>query len=277
MKIKRWLSGHKIDFHSQNLNEIGSYRDERGRLCTLKGSMWEYGRCWLSFPVDPEYGSSNKTVKFNFNWHFGSKVRLFMLTFDVGGDESDFHLTWAIERLFYFSLGIENIIPRNLKKRWKWWPSWEVRETGIRIVLEQGWIWLDTFYDGSDSSKNRRWQHITLTPLDWLFGKVKHSSEDLSNSDVIVSLPEANYQTKVRMFRSTWKRPRWPRSLVLTRADIEVEGGIPIPGKGENSWDLDDDAVFSLTTPAESVEEACLKLIDDVTGTRKRRGWVEAK
>lgn len=85
-------------------------------------------------------------------------------------------------------------------------------------------------------------------------------------------MPEATYYGEVEQFTSTWRRPRAWWKTIQKRAEIKIESGIPIPGKGENSWDCDQDAIYSLTTTASNLEEviACLK--ENVMETRDRYG-----
>jgi hypothetical protein len=78
---------------------------------------------------------------------------------------------------------------------------------------------------------------------DALFGKPKHSLEILSEQDI--TMPEGKYPAHVKRERRTWKRPRGFTPLVREYWDVDVESGIPVPGKGENSWDCDDDAIFA--------------------------------
>lgn len=85
-------------------------------------------------------------------------------------------------------------------------------------------------------------------------------------------MPEHPYPATVRLFESTWKRPRWPFARRMVRAEIEVEGGIPHPGKGENSWDCDDDATYSLTCQARTAEDAVAKLVGSVLRDRRNYG-----
>jgi hypothetical protein len=54
-------------------------------------------------------------------------------------------------------------------------------------------------------------------------------------------------------------------------AHIEAPSGVPIPGKGENSWDLDDDAIYGMTSGAKSVKEAVSKFMESVRKTRSER------
>ena len=92
-------------------------------------------------------------------------------------------------------------------------------------------------------------------------GRSKYSERDIETVRVNVPMPEGDYPATVQLDQAVWKRPRWPFAQKIHRADIELDKPIPIPGKGENSWDLDEDAIFSLTTPAKTPQEAVDALV----------------
>ena len=61
---------------------------------------------------------------------------------------------------------------------------------------------------------------------------------------------------------------------------MRSEQGLPIPGKGENSWDCGDDAYYSIGTPAATAMEAVEYAADRVLETRRRYGgssWAPSK
>lgn len=68
--------------------------------------------------------------------------------------------------------------------------------------------------------------------------------------EIMVPMPEGNYPASVTLERSTWGRKRWPWGRkVQYSTDLEIPGGIPHPGKGENSWDCGDDGLYSIYAP----------------------------
>lgn len=70
------------------------------------------------------------------------------------------------------------------------------------------------------------------------------------------------------MYVDNWREYKGPRP------EYYIKGlPIPIPGKGENSWDCEDTATYSLSTgSAKSHQEAALKLMDYIMRTRWRHG-----
>lgn len=97
-----------------------------------------------------------------------------------------------------------------------------------------------------------------------------------------IYLAEGPYVLSLRKSESTWKRPRWP---VATRSrsyewsvvsNPEGRTGLPVPGKGENSYDCEDDAISGGSIPAYSADDAAGKVVGTVMRDRARRaspGW----
>lgn len=119
-----------------------------------------------------------------------------------------------------------------------------------------------------------------IRPDNILFGRQKYKKYNERSFNVGLAMPEGTYPAKVTLYTSEWKRPRWPwwpMTRRVNRADIDVENGVPIPGKGDNGWDMDDDAIFSMTCMSETVDEALEKIRKSTLGDRERRagkGWV---
>lgn len=138
-----------------------------------------------------------------------------------------------------------------------WWSLWENRDAWSS---SQPWWWGGSF-----------------TPKDFLLGRSKHSKHDVKTSELIFGLPEGDYNVKVETWTSTWRRPRWPFAKSMNRVQCDFDPPIPVPGKGENSWDLDDDALYSITTGGKTVDETLYALVDDVIRIRSQYGgsnWI---
>lgn len=129
-----------------------------------------------------------------------------------------------------------------------------------------------------------RWQYGSVSPLAVLFGEADYAEEPVGEPEIVeVAMPEGTYRVKVSQRDRMWTRPRWPGEWLRVR-DVEVdvldEGGIPMPGKGENSWDIVDDAVFSCSFPGESVNTAVQQFVCRIHERRIRYGgpsWVPSK
>jgi len=121
---------------------------------------------------------------------------------------------------------------------------------------------------------------VSLNLSDFFLGRAEYSTRDLDIQPAIVPMPEAAYECTVRLFESTWKRPRW-RPQRLVRATVDIPVGIPHPGKGENSYDCDEDRCYSLTCPESTVEGAIARVVESVLRSRRKYGgsvnWQPAK
>jgi len=102
---------------------------------------------------------------------------------------------------------------------------------------------------------------------------IKRKDEQYGNGRMIGwSWYDGCYPATVRFFESTWKRPRWPWSKKIVRADIYPDTPIPYPGKGENSWDCDEDATHSMMTAEETELGAVVAMVESVLRSRYRHG-----
>lgn len=127
--------------------------------------------------------------------------------------------------------------------------------------------------DSMWSSETPRWRNGSFSWSDALFGQVDYSGEDIETVDVLVPMPEGTYAGTVKVFESTWRRRRFPfLRQTMRRTEISVPDGIPFPGKGENAWDMDDSATYSLTSPAKTPDEAVGALVASVLRDRRRYG-----
>ena len=135
-------------------------------------------------------------------------------------------------------------------------------------------FWRDDMGWSSDTPK---WRDGHFNPMDFIFGHKKYSEDVLETVPVSVVMPEKAYPGTVKLLQSKWKRPRAWWTSTMRRADIDVPGGVPFPGKGENSWDCGEDAAFSMTCPATTAQEAVETFRQSVERDRKRyggNGWL---
>ena len=150
--------------------------------------------------------------------------------------------------------------------------DYEPREISLRIF---DWaIWIDIWAKSmSWSSTQPWWMSMRWHPMDSLFGRTKHSAEEIGTTVTVIPMPERAYPCTVVMKREAWKRPRLPwTSYQNIRAHIDCKDGVPHPGKGESSWDCGDDATYSLTCEAKTVEEGIGKFVQSVLRDRRRYG-----
>jgi hypothetical protein len=140
--------------------------------------------------------------------------------------------------------------PTGLYRRYLRWRSW-LPEHGFEITLLR--------YDWRDQVVGRKERLRSTTVEDRTFA--------------LVPMPEGNYPCTVTLERETWGRKRWPWTRTTqTRADIEMHVPVPHPGKGENSWDCDDDALYSMCGPFGSIGAATTAVAGSVMRSRERYG-----
>jgi len=106
----------------------------------------------------------------------------------------------------------------------------------------------------------------TIRPLDILLGRDAYSERDLREERVDVVMPEGKYPATVRVYESTWRRPRWPWVRRMVRTEITPDTPIPHGSKWGN------DATYNLSSPAATAAEAAQRLADAVMRYRRRYG-----
>ena len=124
------------------------------------------------------------------------------------------------------------------------------------------------------SDDQPKWRDIYVNIRDVVFGPATRHEEVIEERDEILYMPEKNYTAHVKLVREWWTRPRlWYRLYDQMSCDVSVDGGVPIPGKGENSWDCGDDATFSMFfRNCSSIDMAVDRFRDDAFQTRASRG-----
>lgn len=142
------------------------------------------------------------------------------------------------------------------------------RETGVRC--HDGIVWLDVWHNsmGSWHSDRRELREAPWYTAGWewtfhwfdrLFGGTSYAKEPGTWHDAEVELAGQRVPLRVHLYRCKWSR-RWPWvGRWLHRFDVSVAGhdfndplhgtiqvGRPpmFAGKGENSYDQDDDAIY---------------------------------
>lgn len=189
------------------------------------------------------------------------------MTFDGGDDDVRFHVSLGIA----IYLSCEGIIPR------LWLPR---REREVKVSFHNWglhWsLWMPPDEWNAGESKLRR-SHIYFDRI--LFGKHKCEFRHLTTEQHLVSFVEGTYRVTIHKKERVDSWPRW-----FTKRSIAYEAiperPIPVEGKGENSWDCDENATHSMYFPARGVKdcfEAALYFEASMKRDRKRRGgsrWV---
>lgn len=236
-------------------------------------ARWPHGRGWLYFG-----GELSKIV--GMEWVFGGRSCGATLDLNWVDGCDGVMLYLALPFLGSLYIVLEHIIPKAwLPGHWAgsrldpgeqfWRP--EQRRIGVRVF---DWrIWISLWDDAENwSADDPWWWQFTITPLDILLGRERHKIRDIERGEIVVPMPEGNYQARYRVFESVWRRVRWPWQKQVIRTDIELEQAIPFSGKGENSWDCGDDGLWGATVATDLPARAALEVVTSVLETRRKRG-----
>jgi hypothetical protein len=256
-----WLSENPIvpiHYDFQNLDR------RPGDEFDASGSILRSGRGWI-------YTYDRRTISLEWSFDFSHAL----LCFEADGVENNLGVSLAIPPMF-LSARVDRVpesIFRMLGLRTP--GSYSDMEKEVRFSFSDGsfrWsIWNPVHHW---DSKWPWYRSGTVTPMDAVFGQAVSKKTLVSEEAVLIPMPERTYRATMKTERISFRRPRWPLAKELLTFHIEMEEGeqIPIPGKGENSWDCDDDAVFSLSTSALSGDGAIGNLVTSVLRSRRRHG-----
>lgn len=259
----RRILGWPVYAHRQNLSDRAK-------------PLWRYGRCWWHvYPrgTDPDYDDVRpRTLRLE--WRVPTDLMHVYL--EVGNTDDDDVTVSAACRLFAAWLSLDNVFPR----RWRYRKDARghyISDKRVSISCHNGGLYWHIWTPTDEwSSKTPRWRDGSWHPLDTLLGRrVSRIVEDEPEPCEIV-MPEASYPATAKRYTQAWTRPRWPRwPLTIRRTGVEVEipGGVPVPGKGENSWDCGEDAIFATgvaLAPDGDMRMACEKVAMDAMRTRQR-------
>jgi hypothetical protein len=251
-------------FHWQNLKE-------RDRSITRRRTEWLAGRCWWG--------------PWRLEWHIPAwKSCAIELDFNDGdsSDEIQIHIgLW----LFAFWLSCEGLpIPVG-----HWFTAtWDKQDPTRTVFSRDGRRMGLSFYGGRLRldfwARTMEWRSsdpwwikgVRLDFADLLLGQRKHEHEILSDwKSVVIPMPEGCYESRMREERRTWRRTRWPWwpfKIVQEYLEIDIPGGIPHEGKGENSYDCDEDGLWGCSSSSWSVEKAVGHVVEVCLKDRKNYG-----
>lgn len=193
------------------------------------------------------------------------------------------------DHTLYLGLGFEVYVSWDRRKGYDWpGQEWGVSIRGERLAVE--WACDDSEMHYFTDAKGKRrskpgagWEwHCYL--LDALLGDRRYSSVETGRETLTLVMPEGRYRADCVVDMATWQRPRWPwwpLTRRIERATIDFTPPVGIPGKGENSYDCDDDATYSVTTPIKrgSLHATLEAFALDTLKTRQHRGglnWAPA-
>jgi len=163
----------------------------------------------------------------------------------------------------FVALSIRVPLPwRDLRQESRKW-GWQIQH---RMLW---WSWGES--DSGWNSKDSWMRRFTIDPKRLILGRQTCETVKGEQTKSVVPMPEGSYPCVLTQETRTWVYPRFP---FLTRSrkswDIQIDGGIPFRGKGENSWDCGDDGLWG--TSGGSPENAIANAVEAVLRSRGRHG-----
>lgn len=239
------IGGRGVRIIFQNLNEAKEH------LIHFRG--------WLR--LDESY---QRTIRFEF-----VTKPSFAVDYEIDPGDAE-HMVKLGLLFFTLYIGLEGLMPK-----WFYPKGWEAKHIGIRV---HDWkIWLDLWTPTMSWTRGQR--SYTFDILKFLFGKEMYATKSIfvlePNHKLV--MPEGEYETQVRMEHAYLWRSRIPTGLWMRkciRAHVDCPKGVPVPGKGENSWDCGDDAYFGQTCSIERPDPklALQNFVQSINETRSKYG-----
>lgn len=267
--MRRWF---RQRCHWQNLNTRWAGNNEE-----VIGSLLRHGRAWFHTRSGDD---RERRDLFHIEWTLLSRrPSSWSLSFDVfaGDSERDILMAVSAGRLFSFYFILEDVIPRKWAKNHTWSHNTGVTWMEGSLHLQLYSCSNDCYYCDGYKDHPQRWtgwsKWIDFREL--LFGRNDYKSEVIETHSAEVPMPEGSYPAKVEIHRDVWTRRRWPFRLfplVKITSRIEVEHGVPVPGKGENSWDCGEDAIFSTGSDTPTVAAAVSAIVSSALRSRESYG-----
>lgn len=211
-------------------------------------------------------------MKLNFNrrkwWHFGNSKSISIewagfsshpsIYLRVDGDEQE--VTFHIAFFVGIWISFERFIPKSF------YPTYASKTHGrlpeereISLSFHGGSFWWNFWVSEEWSSwtKNKTWRKGCWHILDRIKGKHKCQRTEVERQQFVLPFLEGNYNVEVikNERKDTWQR--WPMKKSTTwevkpgyyKDGLFIEKPIPVDGKGENSWDCDEDATYAISFP----------------------------
>lgn len=244
------------------------------------GTLWKAGRWYLST-------RKGYTERLRIEWHHARKLKPEVdLLVRFGKGSVRLHIGLLGLASWWLTVGLKPGIFAPLMV--------DERQFGVRFGYIGYLAWIDIAFDEEADStgmldyyrrKKERGESlhfdgnrvqltqgirikIRLRLRDYLLGHKAYTKAELQREPVAIPLDGREYEGVWTLTRETWKRPRWPvNSHERVGSWIDVEHPPAFAGKGENSWDCDDDGIFGCgseaTTPAPAVGDYIKAVLRD--------------
>ena len=237
-------------------------------------------------------GSKRWFLNWGHNLDWGVRVEVsrrwrsgFIATFGYGGQEDFVEWTLALPRLFFLHIAFATPFKGHRLRPFDGKYGESKAKFGLRQVAGTLYLlvghdpmgtWYGTHGKGGPVGRwlrdIKRNKQVTLFRGDWILGRPRHTLEVLEEGIPIVAevgqWDGDSYRGTAKHTRRTWKR-RFS-TKVSDGYEIDMQEGIPFPGKGENSWDQGDDAYFGFG--GTTIDAALDRIVAETIAARERHG-----
>ncbi len=106
--------------------------------------------------------------------------------------------------------------------------------------------------------------------VDWVLGRAHCDVTKGEPFAVYIPMPEGSYKATATPETYIWRRRFYVPTRRRDSVSLNIEGGIPHAGKGENGWDCGDDGLWGIS--GETTEKAIANAVESVLKSRRRYG-----
>jgi len=211
------------------------------------------------------------------NIEFYPFTKSFSIEFEIQDDfEHAIDFNFCLPLLFSFYISLDTMY---FSKK-EWFKKLIGYKGGNRIIgirMFEWILWLE-FWLGEDNcgTLGKKWRGYegNFNISNFFLGKIKYSKLECNNGRIRIFVPEG-YSYKEKWYIANWKKELFirKRSRWFTdsnyRYEIEVEEGIPFPGKGTCSYNCEEDAMYSSSGVYKTEFEAANGFVKSVMNNRK--------
>lgn len=220
-----------------------------------KGRKWRTGRAWLFF------GPSERRRVLGISWAHGGLLKAFEIALTTRHFDTLIGFSLSVPLLFSWHIWYEN------------GRCYFDQEREISLRIFGGKLWWHLWMPIDEWRRDDPWwRRGVWSPLDTLLGKEKYSEVEIATGMIFIPMPERAYPATHKVYAAQWKRPRWPFPKRSLRFEFTMPDPIPEPGKGENSWDMDDTATFEASLHCKSLDEAVQRIRASILRQREKYG-----
>lgn len=249
--------------------------------------LWRHGRAHVVFPERGRrtpHSPNRQDLQLNAEWSLLTKRYAFgfggRFKWGTNGSETTPDIALHLSRLGNVYLSAGGLIPYRWLERHTadGKVDYESREFAIAID-KRGFRWSIWARVHAWSRSDPWWMNPSWEWERLFLGRWDASTVEGDTGETLVPLPEGTYAARWTEKITTWtykgRRLGRLRDAMFgprTRRyfDLSIEGGIPIEGKGENSWDCGMDGLFGCG--GDTIEAAVGNAVGHVLRGRKRHG-----